>query len=254
MKTRVVFNQKGGVGKSTISTNLAAVSATRGFKTLLVDLDAQGNATHYVGVNVNENTKTAADLLKQTVGWFSSSENTKDFILATPFDHLHVLASSPELAKIERELESRYKMYKLKECLAELSQEYDHIFIDTPPNFGFYSKAALIAANTFLVPFDCDHFSAQAIDKLLENAAELRSDHNPELVFEGVIINQFNATANLPSQLIESLQSKGLPVVNAFLSASVKIRESHTHQKPMIHFAPKHKLTQQFVALFDQLK
>lgn len=254
MKTRVVFNQKGGVGKSTISTNLAAVSAKRGFKTLLVDLDAQGNATHYVGISVNENTKTAANLLKQTVGWFSSAEKTQDFIQITQYDNLHILASSPELAKIERELESRYKMYKLKECLGELIKDYDYIYIDTPPNFGFYSKTALIAADAFLVPFDCDQFSAQAIEKLLDNVAELRSDHNPELAFEGVVINQFNATANLPSQLINTLKDKGLPVIDAFLNSSVKIRESHSQQKPMIHYAPKHKLTQQFIALFDQLK
>ena len=145
-------------------------------------------------------------------------------------------------------------MYKLKECLAELKDDFDRVYIDTPPNFGFYSKAALIAADSFLVPFDCDDFSVQAIDKLLDNVAELRADHNPELAFEGVVVNQFNASANLPKQLVAELKQKELPVIDAFLSASVKVRESHSKQTPMLHFAAKHKLTEQFLTLYTQLE
>ena len=254
MKKRVVFNQKGGVGKSTISTNLAAASAKQGLKTLLVDLDAQCNSTHYVGIDVNEETKTVADLLKQSVGWFNNADKSSHFVHETGFDNLWALPASPALAKIERELESRYKMYKLREALEELENDFDRIYIDTPPNFGFYSKAALIATDAFLIPFDCDHFSAQAIEKLLDNAAELRSDHNPKLEFEGVIINQFNANANLPTALVEDLKEKGLPILDAYLTSSVKIRESHSKQTPMVYYAPKHKLSSQFDELLALLE
>ncbi|WP_026377533.1 ParA family protein [Aestuariibacter salexigens] len=251
---RVVFNQKGGVGKSSISVNLAAISARRGLKTLIVDLDTQGNTSHYL-VGDNANIKhTVADLFKQTVGWFLKPLPAIDFVHETPFENLYLMASDPQLANVERELESRYKMYKLKEALTELSATFDRIYIDTPPNFNFYSKAALIAADSVLIPFDCDGFSSQAIMHLLDNIMELKGDHNPELEVEGIIVNQFNAQAKLPQSLVDDLKAKDLPVLNTHLSSSVKMRESHSASKPLIHLAPRHKLTQQFCELFDELE
>jgi chromosome partitioning protein len=254
MKKRVVFNQKGGVGKSTISTNLAAISAKQGLKTLLIDLDAQGNATHYAGIDIEEETLTVADMFKQTVGWFSKTLTAVDFIQKSAFENLWVMPASPALSEIERELESRYKMFKLRDTLKEIENDFDRVYIDTPPNFNFYSKAALIAADAFLVPFDCDDFSAQAIQRLLDNVMELKSDHNQDLECEGIIINQFNPQANLPKRLVADLKEQGLPVLDTHLSSSVKIRESHSKRKPMNFFAPSHKLSQQFEALLEELE
>ncbi len=251
---RVVFNQKGGVGKSTISTNLAAESALRGYKTLLVDLDAQGNSTHYAGVDIGADTLTVADMFKQIVGWFSAPQSPSAFVQATAFDNLYVLPADPTLATIERELESRYKMFKLRETLNSLAEEFERIYIDTPPNFNFYSKAALIAADEFLVPFDCDHFSAQAIERLLENVMEIKEDHNQSLELSGVIINQFNAQAKLPSTLIGELQAKGLPLFDTRLSSSVKVKESHSQRTPLPFLMPSHKVTKQISALFDEIE
>lgn len=251
---RVVFNQKGGVGKSTISTNLAAESARRGYKTLLVDLDVQGNSTHYAGVDVTAETQTVADMFKQIVGWFSKPQSANTFIQPSPFENLFVLPADPALADIERELESRYKMFKLKETLNALSDEFEHIYIDTPPNFNFYSKAALIAADDFLVPFDCDHFSGQAIERLLANVMELKDDHNPELALAGIVINQFNGQAKLPTELVNALKESNLPVLNSHLSSSVKVKESHSKRMPLCYFAPSHKLAKQFSVLFDELQ
>lgn len=250
---RVVFNQKGGVGKSTISANLAAESARRGYRTLLVDLDAQGNSTHYAGVNVEGDTLTVADMFKQIVGWFSKPLEPMAFVQPTPFESLFVLPAHDSLSAIERELESRYKMFKLKETLQGLEDEFDHIFIDTPPNFNFYSKAALIAADSFVVPFDCDDFSVQAIERLLDNVMELKADHNPDLRLEGIVINQFNGQANLPKQLVAMLKEKGLPVLDTPISASVKVKESHSKRTPLPYLAPSHKISKQLAALFDEL-
>ena len=254
MKKRVVFNQKGGVGKSTISTNLAAASAKRGFKTLLIDLDAQCNSTHYAGVDVSAEQHSVADMFGQTVGWFTKALTAEDFIQATDFDNLFVMPAAPTLAQIERELESRYKMFKLRDTLASIEDQFDRIYIDTPPNFNFYSKAALIAADSFLVPFDCDDFSSQAIQRLLDNVMELKSDHNPELTCEGIIINQFNAQANLPKRLVAELIEQQLPVLETRLTSSVKVRESHSQRKPLCFLAPTHKLSQQFEALLSELE
>ncbi|MEG3766045.1 ParA family protein [Alteromonas sp. 14N.309.X.WAT.G.H12] len=251
---RVVFNQKGGVGKSTISANLAAQSARQGFRTLLVDLDAQGNSTHYCGVDINDDGLTVADMFKQVAGWFAKPEPPTAFIRPTAYNGLFVLPAHPSLADLERELENRYKMFKLKETLAELEDQFDRVYIDTPPNFNFYSKAALIAADSFLVPFDCDDFSIQAIDRLLQNVLELRADHNPSLQFEGIVINQFNAQAKLPVELIGALKAKSLPVFEQKIHSTVKVKESHSKRTPLPFLAPSHKVSLQFAKLWEELE
>ncbi|RXJ74124.1 cobalamin biosynthesis protein CobQ [Veronia nyctiphanis] len=252
---RIVFNQKGGVGKSSITVNLAAMSAASGKRTLLIDLDIQGNSSHYLGFDINERSKkTVADLFDQTVSWFSVSTPIKDFPQQTRYENLDIIPSSPRLAALEPELERRYKIYKLREALDQLEKEYDRVYIDTPPNLGFYSKAGLIAANRLLIPFDCDSFSHQALLTLMDNLAELRNDHNRALELEGVVVNMFNAQAKFPAQIIENIRELGLPLMEPFLPQSIKMKESHYQQMPLVHFDNKHKLTQSFSALFDNME
>lgn len=257
---RVVFNQKGGVGKSSIVCNLAAVAASQGLRTLVVDLDVQGNASLYLGVDVHspdmpEPEATVAHLLRQSATtWFSTAQPALNFVRETEFPNLDILCASPLLSQIEQELESRYKIYKLRDALKELESEYELIFIDTPPHFNFYSKTALIAADSVLVPYDCDSFSRNALNQLLHNLVDLKQDHNPGLQVEGIVINQFNGQARLPRTLIEELKQDHLPVLNAYLPTSVKMKESHHLAKPLIYCAPKHKLTEQFVQLFEELQ
>ncbi|MDD1793119.1 ParA family protein [Enterovibrio makurazakiensis] len=252
---RIIFNQKGGVGKSSISVNLAALSAASGKKTLLIDLDIQGNSSHYLGIDINaKNDKTVADLFDQTVSWFSVSTPIKQFPQPTAYENLDIIPSSPRLAALEPELERRYKIYKLREALDELESEYERIYIDTPPNLNFYSKAGLIAAHNLLIPFDCDTFSHQALLTLMDNLAELRDDHNRNLALEGVVVNMFNAQAKFPAQIIERVRELGLPLLEPFIPQSVKMKESHYHQKPLVHFAPQHKLAQHFAELYARLE
>lgn len=252
---RVVFNQKGGVGKTSITCNLAAISAWKGIRTLVIDLDMQGNSSEYlVGEQFAELDDNAADFFRQKLSLFGKAKEPGDFVYTTEFENLFLMPASPELGVIERELESRHKIYKLRDALGKLAEEYQHIYIDTPPALNFYSRSALIAADSILIPFDCDSFSRAALMSLLETIAEVREDHNPELGLEGIVVNQYQGQATLPAQLVAELEEQGLPVFDARLSSSVKMKESRTRQVPLIYMAQSHKLTQQLLALHDALE
>jgi len=250
----VVFNQKGGVGKSTITCNLAAISAFQGARTLVVDLDPQGNSTRYLmGEAADAAMEGAAEFFEQTLKFTVRAPATTSFITETPWEGLHLMPSSPRLEELHGKLESRYKIYKLRDALVELAGDYDVVYIDTPPALNFYTRSALIAAEGCLIPFDCDDFSRRALYGLLESVQEIQADHNKSLAVEGIVVNQFQPRANLPQRTVQELIDEGLPVLQPYLSASVKIKESHELARPMIHLDPRHKLTQEFVALHDSL-
>ncbi|MDR1423453.1 MAG: ParA family protein [Azoarcus sp.] len=251
---RVVFNQKGGVGKSTITCNLAAIAASKGKRTLVVDLDPQGNSTQYLlGGNDAAPQVTLADFYEQSLTFRLEPMETIDFVAATPFKNLSILPSHPRLEELQGKLESRYKIYKLREALDEIAAKFDQVFIDTPPALNFFTRSALIAADSCLIPFDCDEFSRNALYALLANTDEIRADHNPKLKVEGIVVNQYQPRANLPQKAVQELIDEGLTVLQPYLSASVKIKESHERSRPMIQLDPRHKLTQEFVALYEGL-
>ncbi len=251
---RVVFNQKGGVGKSTITCNLAAIAAASGQRTLVVDLDAQGNSTRYLlGHDGPAPERGAAEFFEATLKFSVRGPQAADFIVATPWENLGLMPASPALEELHGKLESRYKIYKLRDALAALADDYDQIWIDTPPALNFYTRSALIAADACLIPFDCDDFSRQALYALLAGVQEIQADHNADLNVEGIVVNQFQARASLPQRTVRELIAEGLPVLEPYLSASVKIKESHEQARPMIHLDARHKLTQEFVALYEGL-
>lgn len=251
---RVVFNQKGGVGKSSIAVNLAAIEASRGTRTLVIDLDPQCNSTHYLlGDESNTPETDAYGFFEQALSFQLKPHPADAFVHATPFEHLYILPSHPDLGDLQSKLESKHKIYKLRDAVDQLAEQFDSIYIDTPPAFNFFTLSALVAARRCLIPFDCDEFARQALYSLLNNVRETQADHNAELEIEGIVVNQFQPRASLPQKIVAGLEAEGLPVLQTRLPASVKMKESHNEARPLIHMASRHKLTQAFVQLFDEL-
>ena len=250
---RAVFNQKGGFGKSSIAVNLAAASAKAGLKTLLVDLDIQGNSTHYIVGEPSEPPSGVEEFFQNQLSLYSR-EPVTSLIHQSAYDNLSVMPSGRGLLKLEHKLESRYKIYKLKECLDELMQDFDRIYLDTPPALNFFSRSAMIAADRVVVPFDCDTFSKLALYQLTETIEGIKADHNAQLSLEAIIPNQVPARANLPHQLIAELKADSLLVSKTTLSSSVIMRESHEKAKPLVYLKPRHRLSLETEALFQELE
>lgn len=252
---RVIFNQKGGVGKSSIAVNLAAIAASQGKRTLLIDIDPQCNSSRYLlGATVHDTVPTLGAYFEQVLSFSMFAQAPSHYVHPTPFENLSVIVAHPELGDLQSKLESRNKIYKLRDLLRELGKEYDEIYLDTPPAYNFFSQSALIAADSCLIPFDCDDFSRQALYTLMNNIKEIQADHNADLHIEGIVVNQFQPRALLPQRMVDQLKEEGLPVLDNKLSSSIRIRESHERNLPMIHLDRSHKLSQEYLALYSELQ
>ena len=276
MRTRVVFNQKGGVGKSSIAVNLAAISAHQGLKTLLIDLDPQANASQYLlGDDAIYSAEQSAlspniehyfeeilggtqskGLLGSAIGSLlkNRAKGLENYVHHSPFQNLDVIPASPTLGALAYALESKHKIYKLRDALQQLVGKYERIYIDTPPAFNFFTLSALIAADRVLIPFDCDVFSKRALYTLIENVIETQDDHNDRLEIEGIVVNQFQAQAKLPREVVQQLKDEGMPVFASMLPPSILMKESHLKNLPLIHLATEHKLTQAYQSLFNEIE
>lgn len=276
MLVRVVFNQKGGVGKSSIAVNLAAISAHQGLKTLLIDLDPQANSSQYLlGDDATYTVDKPAlepnienyfqevlgatqskGLLGNAIGSIlkNRDKGLERYVHQSPFKNLDVIPASPTLGALAHALESKHKIYKLRDALQQLQGQYDRVYIDTPPAFNFFTLSALIAASRVLIPFDCDVFSKRALQTLIENVIETQDDHNDHLEIEGIVVNQFQAQAKLPREVVQQLKDENLPVLDNMLPPSILMKESHLKNQPLIHLATDHKLTQAYQSLFNEIE
>jgi chromosome partitioning protein len=253
MTTRVVFNQKGGVGKTTIVCNLAAIAASRGLRTLVIDLDTQGNATQYLtGSSASQPDRSIGDFFESMLSFSINPAPFVTFTSNTAFENLDIVAADRRLDELVVKLEAKQKIYKFRDSLRKL-RGYDAIFIDTPPALNFYSRSALIAADRVLIPFDCDEFARQALYSLLDNIDEVRADHNENLSVEGIVVNQYQSRSRLPARMVEELKAEGRPVLDQVVSSSVRVKESHEQHTPLVFLEKNHRVTQEYVALYDRL-
>ena len=243
-KVVAVANQKGGVAKTTTAVNLSAMLARLGQKVLLVDLDPQGNATSGLGVERRQIEHCVYDVL-------INGAPVKAVILHTPYDGLTFIPSTMQLAGASVELVPAIsRESRLKRALAETRHNYDFIFIDCPPSLGLLTVNALTAANSVLIPLQCEYYALEGISQLLSTLELVRANLNPDLIIEGVLLTMYDPRTNLSPQVAtEMRQFFRNRVYDVMVHRSVRLSEAPSHGMPIIYYDPKSKGAQQYALL-----
>jgi chromosome partitioning protein len=246
--TIVVANQKGGVGKTTTSINLAAALAQKQFKTLLVDLDPQGNATLSF-VDPTTLVLSVYDLL------VNPAIDPRQVIQTTSIESLDVLGSRISLAKAEAKLIGEFDShFRLKDKLAPVADDYDYIVIDTPPTLGILTVNALVAGTHLLVPIQSSYFALEGTDDLLETLEKIKARPNPELEFLGVVITIHDKRTVLARDIKRQIQKVfGEKVFRTTISKSVRLEESPAYKQSIFTFAPNSSGALEYYSLSEEV-
>lgn len=229
-----IANQKGGVAKTTTAVNLGACLANLGKKVLLIDVDPQGNATSGLGVNRDELEHCIYDVLINGI-------SLKSIKISTAIENLDLIPATIQLAGAEIELVSAIsRELKLKKALEKEKAKYDYVLLDCPPSLGLLTLNALTAADTILIPIQCEYYALEGLGQLMNTIQLVQKHLNPNLALEGVLLTMFDARTNLSIQVVDEVKNYFKNKVFAtIIPRNVRLSEAPSHGKPIITYDPK---------------
>lgn len=230
-----IANQKGGVGKTTTAINLSTVLAKRNKKTLLIDMDPQGNATSGIGIEKN--------LEKSTYNLLIEEDQIEEVILKTDIKNLDICPSTINLAGAEVELVSMMsREMRLKEKLESIKDNYDYILIDCPPSLGLITLNAFTASNSVLIPVQCEYYALEGLGQLLNTVKLVKKHLNKDLEIEGALLTMFDTRTNLSKQVVDEVKRYfGDKVYKTVIPRNVKLSEAPSYGMPITVYDPRSK-------------
>ena len=235
-KIIAVVNQKGGVGKTTTAINLTAALGTKGKKCLLVDIDPQGNSTSGFGISKRGIEASSYDVLL-------GSADAEDAVIKTKFENVSVIPSNINLSGAEVELVDFDEREKcLRKALALLNTEYDYILLDCPPSLGMLTINALCAADSVLVPIQCEYYALEGLSQLMNTVRQIKRIHNPRIEIEGVLLTMYDGRLNLTQQVVAEIK-RFFPkkVFASVIPRSVRLSEAPSYGEPICYYDKRSK-------------